>query len=243
MTHKTIEQARTPLAPQGGPLTPQIDPSELLMQEANHRIKNSLHLVATMLHLQARRHPDLPAVHNALIGASHRVRAVAQLHDCLHRDAGGDLDAGAYLHDLCETLARSLGLSASHSVVVEALDVSLRADQILSLGLIVTELVTNAVKHDLAPPGMCKVNVRLMSARHNTLLLLVADTGPGIPDSVLNGSTTGSGMRLVRQLAGSLRGRLEIDGTPPGSRFTVRFPMGPTGEPELNLVKSGTSCV
>ncbi|RZA11596.1 MAG: sensor histidine kinase [Proteobacteria bacterium] len=59
MAEKMIEQARSPPAPRGRQLPPQVDPSELLVQEANHRIKNSLHLVATMLHLQARAETDL----------------------------------------------------------------------------------------------------------------------------------------------------------------------------------------
>jgi two-component sensor histidine kinase len=243
MIRKMNKQGCTPPPLEGERLIPRIDPNKLLVQEANHRIKNSLQLVAAMLHLQARRHLDMPVLHDTLIGACHRVRAVAQLHDRLHRDAGDELDAGAYLHDLCETLARSFGLSTSHSIVVEAPYVPLRADQILSLGLIVIELVTNAVKHDLAPASICEIRVVLAPAQHNTLRLLVADTGPGIPDTVLSGATAGTGMRLVRQLARTLGGHLEIDGTPPGSRFTVRFAVEPGTGHRRNTARSSVSSV
>jgi two-component sensor histidine kinase len=203
-----------------------LDPAALLVNEAHHRIKNSLQLVAAMLQLQARRNFDVPVLHETLIQASHRVHAIAQLHDRLHRGTGGEMDAGVYLQDLCANLSRSLGLFASHAVVVEAPHVPLQADRMLSLGMIVTELVTNAVKHGIAPSGSCDVRVVLTTGHGNTLRLLVADTGPGIPDSTLRGSADGLGLHLVRHLTRTIGGRLEIDGTPPGARFTVSFALG-----------------
>jgi two-component sensor histidine kinase len=221
---------------------PRLDPTALLVNEAHHRIKNSLQLVAAMLQLQARRHFDVPVLHEALIQASHRVHAIAQLHDRLYRGAGGELDAGAYLHDLCADLSRSLGLSASHSVVVEAPPMPLQADRILSLGMIVTELVTNAVKHGMAPSGSCDVRVVLAPGHGNTLRLVVADSGPGIPDSASRGSTGGLGLHLVRHLTRTIGGRLEIDGTPPGARFTVRFALESGTRPGRDTARSSDPC-
>ncbi|WP_431266867.1 sensor histidine kinase [Dankookia sp. P2] len=219
-----------------------LDPAELLVNEAHHRIKNSLQLVAAMLHLQARRHLDVPVLHDGLIQASRRVRAVAQVHERLHRHAGGELEAGAYLRDLCANLSRSLGLPTSRAVVVEASHVPLQPDRILGLGLIVTELVTNAVKHGITPYGTGEVRVVLAPGPDNTLRLLVADTGPGLPDSVLRGTAGGLGIHLVHHLIRSLGGRLEIDGTPPGARFTVRLALESGTGDGRDTARSGEPC-
>ncbi|MDO9711904.1 sensor histidine kinase [Paracraurococcus lichenis] len=228
--------------PEDAPYVPRLDPAELLVNEAHHRIKNSLQLVAAMLHLQARRHLDVPVLHDGLIQASRRVRAVAQVHERLHRHDGGELEAGAYLHDLCANLSRSLGLPTSRAVVVEASHVPLQPNRILGLGLIVTELVTNAVKHGITPYGMGEVRVVLAPGPDNTLRLLVADTGPGLPDSVLRGSAGGLGIRLVHHLTRTLGGRLEIDGTPPGARFTVRLAMESGNGDGRDTARNGEQC-
>lgn len=221
---------------------PRLDPATVLFNETHHRIKNNLQLVAAMLHLQARRNLDVPVLHDALTQASHRVRAAAQLHDRLHRSAGGELHVDTYLHDLCANLSCTLGLSAAYAVVVEAPHMLLQADRILCVGLIVTELVTNAVKHGVAPSGSRDVRVVLAPAHGNTLRLLVADSGPGFPDSAVRASVSGLGLHLVRHLTRSIGGRLEIDGTPPGARFAVTFAPEPEAGPARNPSRSSDPC-
>ena len=202
---------------------PNIDCADLLAHEANHRIKNSLQLVAAMLHLQAQQSRDLPILREALIQASHRVRTVAQLHGRLHRSIGGEQNAGEYLHDICSSLSHSLGMSTPTSVVVEAPYVLVQPDRLLRIGLIVTELITNAMKYGTPPLGTCEIKVVLTTMPDGTLSLHVSDNGPGIPDSILRRSTNGLGLYLVHQLTRTIGGRLEIDNAPPGARFTIRF--------------------
>jgi two-component sensor histidine kinase len=198
----------------------------VLINEAHHRIKNNLQLIAAMLYMQARRNSGVPDVYSTLMQAGHRVRAVAQLHDRLQHDAGCDVDAGEYLHDLCANLSRSLGLSTSRAVVVKSPLVLLQADCMLRLGMIVTELVTNAAKHGITPSGTCHIRVVLTPTHHDTFRLLVSDTGPGIPDIASCGTHGSLGLVLVRHLTDAIGGRFEIDGTPPGARFIIRFPQG-----------------
>lgn len=224
------------------PRAPRLDTADLLVNEAHHRVKNSLQLIAAILHLQARRHPAPTALRDGLLQASQRVRAVAQVHERLQRGAVAELDAGAYLRDLGAELSCSLGLPASRGVAVEALQVPLRPDRLLALGLIATELVTNAVKHGLAGQGGVEVRVVLAPGPDGTLRLLVADSGPGLPEGVLRGSAGGLGIDLVRHLARVLGGWMEIDGTPPGARVTVRFARDAAARPGRDGAGSGSPC-
>ena len=202
----------------------QFDPSSVLIHEAHHRIKNNLQLIAAMLQLQAQRSCSAPNVYGILAQASHRVRAVAQLHERLQHGVGGKVDAGEYLRDLCANLSCSLGLSGSQAVVVEAALMPLQSDCLLRLGMIVTELVTNAAKYGATPLGSCDIRVVLTPGCHNTVRLLVSDTGPGISDLAMLRSTNSLGLELVHHLTDAIGGQLEIDGAPPGARFTIRFP-------------------
>jgi two-component sensor histidine kinase len=86
------------------------------------------------------------------------------------------------------------------------------------------------------------VRVLVTPGHGNTLRLLVADTGPGFPDSALRGSAGGLGLHLVRHLTRTIDGRLEIDGTPPGARFTVSFALESGTGPGRGAARSSDSC-
>ena len=207
--------------------------AEVLAREADHRIRNSLQTVIALLERQAR-HADgeVPA---ALRQAAARVEAVAQVHAVLHEApvAHGivpELDLGRYLGGLCTTLGRAMdlgGTGRSLHVEVEPLAVSPATAQ--QLGLIVTELATNALRHAFRPeqPGI----VRVMGARQRdgAYWLCVADDGKGLPRGFdIRVRPSGLGLRLVNVLADQLRARLTVDGHA-GTRFTLALPASITG--------------
>jgi PAS domain S-box-containing protein len=193
-----------------------VEERDMLLAELNHRVKNNLQLVTSLLKLQAMRSEE-PAALRLVEQASQRIAAIAQVHASLYQgvesETPGRLEFGAYLRDLCSRLAASfLEGGAGHvTLEVETAPVRLRVDQAIPLGLVVNELVTNAFKHGFATGGPGRVQVRLAPLGEEGLWRLeVVDDGPrtGQGGAVPAG---GLGMQLVEGFARQLRGQLTIE--------------------------------
>ena len=168
---------------------------DLLMQEVHHRVKNSLQLVRTLLHLQARNADD--DTRAELEKAAGRIMTIGAVHRRLY-DGGSvtETDAAAYLQALVGDMQAMLtDPGADRPIVVQADPLSLPADHITPLGLITSELVTNALKHGT---GRVLVSVTLVPAG---VQVGVEDEGPGFPPEFDPRKSDGLGMRLVVALA------------------------------------------
>ena len=175
---------------------------DLLMQEVHHRVKNSLQIVQNLLSLQARSAGDTRLA-GLLEQSSSRIHTIASMHDRLYREGSvSDLAIEPYLRGLIDDLGRSLG-SAQHgrTITLEADPVIWPAGDVPALGLVLTELVTNALKHGAGP-----VRVSLRQSDPGQAVLTVADEGNGLPPDFdpAGAGKQGLGMRLILRL---LRGR------------------------------------
>ncbi len=216
---KRTENERTSLSSQ----------KDLQMQEMNHRIKNSLQLVSSMLSLQAKDLTDQGA-RRVLDNARARVGAIALVHEKLYSSAVPNrINFAVYLRDLCADLERAL--CAAHracSVKLVAADaLILPPDSVVPLALVVNELVTNAVKY--AYPDKAKdatVTIALRVAADGEITLAVGDGGIGLPPEFDPGKSRGLGMVLVTALVRQIRGTLHILRGNPGTEFrvTLRLP-------------------
>jgi len=197
----------------------------ILLREGDHRIKNSLQLVASLMSLQARREPNV-AAREALLGAAVRVVSVATIHDTLQEYGGeGVLDLGIALQSACASLQAMAG-DAGHvevEVEVESLKVPVALAQPLILA--VTGLVVNALRH--AFPGRDDGLVRVSMIHDGRCLhIAVADNGVGLPAGELSGR--GYGMQLVHMVTSQIGAELSCE-TGAGTRFLVRAPYAVTG--------------
>jgi two-component sensor histidine kinase len=200
-------------------LSQALDYQKLLVQEASHRVKNSLAILSSMLTMKAQSSTSV-AEADALGDASHRVIAVARTHDRLWREAGGDtVDLGALVTDVCETI----GAQFDHVVIhCSSASMDIAPDHAASLALLVTELITNAAKHAYGPGGGA-IHVRLTNDGESRLLE-VRDEGVGLSDNFdrANRADNRLGMTLINALAEGIGGQIEcIKGT--GATFQVRF--------------------
>jgi two-component sensor histidine kinase len=208
---------------------------ELLVQEAHHRVKNGLQMVQSVLSLQARAEAD-PKVRGRLEQTAQRVRTIAAVHERLYRaadEAAGEGQAGlvevsSYLELLTADLraalaARSPGPGAGRKLLLEADAAAWPAAEVAALGLVLTELVTNAFKHGR---GRVAVAFRHPSTGDSPATLAVGDEGPGPPEGFDPAAPTvgGLGMRLVMRLLRARRGRLEVVRGSGGTRFVAVFP-------------------
>ena len=194
---------------------------EALLGEVNHRVANSLQLVSAMVSLQAGALTD-PAARGALEDTQRRIQAIAQVHRRLYTSNDVEsVDMREYLGALVEELAEtwsSEALPRALSLVAEP--IRLATDRAVSLGVIVTELVSNACKYAY-PNGSGEVRVALSRAEDGHFLLAVEDDGCGMPaDAVPRG--TGLGTKLIRAMAQSLQSAVEYDHAHNGVRATLR---------------------
>jgi two-component sensor histidine kinase len=196
---------------------------DLRLKEANHRIKNSLQLVCSLLRLQALNYPDA-RLEAELFQASWRIASIAKVHDRLCRADNSSVEVAAYLHDLCADLTSSLSLTPRQSVRVTAAHITVPTEFAISLGLVVTELVTNALKHAYRDGQAGKIQVAFIILADGSAQLTIADKGVGLPEGVEMADHGGLGMQFLRSLCCTLKAQMEIDRTPPGTCFTLRLP-------------------
>jgi two-component sensor histidine kinase len=198
---------------------------DLLMREASHRVKNSLQLLSSALRMQASRSVPLRGENEDLVRASQRINSVALAHERLHRSTSGThIEFGSYLQSLCADLEDSVALAPGQRIKVRSEEGTVTGDTAIRLGLVASELVTNALKHAYAAgsPG----NVEVTFSRHSeeTVRLSISDFGKGLPASFDPARSVGLGMRLVLCLVRALNGQLQVERTCPGTRFVVLLP-------------------
>lgn len=193
---------------------------ELLLREVNHRVGNSLQIIASLLHLQANSSND-GDVKAALTNAMGRVAAVAQVHRRLYTSQ--DLKTvmlNQYLDALLEDLRRSAEGNRMSRLTLKADPVEIDPDRAVAIGIIVNELVMNAVKYAY-PDGAGPIHVELRSCADG-LLLTISDDGVGLQVKQ-NPQSTGMGERIVSAMAAKLETKAERDPSHPGTRIVLRL--------------------
>ncbi len=195
---------------------------QVLLKEMNHRIKNSLSIVSSMLRLQSKDSGPATATEQ-LEAAAHRVHAVARAHERLYQTEDVEhLDVGRYIEQVCTDVDESV---AHCEILVEAQhDVMIATDRAIPLALMVNEFITNAAKHAYAGQSGCKIWVG-MAREAGTLRVSVRDEGIGLPPEFDLTKTGGLGMRLVRAFLQQLYATIAINSTSKGTEFTIVIPL------------------
>jgi two-component sensor histidine kinase len=193
---------------------------EVLLREVNHRVGNSLQIISSLLHLQANSSTQ-DDVKAALTNAMGRVAAVAQVHRRLYTSHDlKNVMLNQYLDALLEDLRRSAEGNRMSRLTLKAEPIEIDPDRAVAIGIIVNELVMNAVKYAY-PDGAGPIDIDL-HAQGDDLVLSIADNGVG-----LNGKTdprsTGMGQRIVTAMASKLEASVERDPDHAGTRIVIRF--------------------
>ena len=194
----------------------------LLLDEVNHRVKNSLQQIASVVRLQSRNVKEEEA-RDALEKTLARIMAVGRVHEQLYRAGGvvGAFDAGQYAESLARELVESLGDGVDLETEVEPAQLDLR--QAVPLALILNELITNALKYGRSPDRPCTIRVTF-GTQGEDFRLSVSDNGAGLPDGFMPKSHKSLGMRAIDALARQLQGRFLVEEQEVGAGFAVVFP-------------------
>lgn len=190
----------------------------MLIAEINHRVSNSLQLIGSLLQIQGMAQKNAAAA-EILLDANKRIAAVARVHQRLYSsDDVRYIDLADYLVGLVDDLRQSIDHGGS-SLQVLASQTKIDADFAIPIGLLVTELVINALKHAY-PSGSGPIRVKA-ERQDRTILLIVEDDGVGVSETEWRSG--GMGNRIVLAMVDKIQGRLTIRTGPTGTAVGIEF--------------------
>jgi two-component sensor histidine kinase len=198
---------------------------EVLLKEIHHRVKNNLQVISSLLSLQARYLPD-PAARAIFSQSQNRVQSIALVHERLYESADlSHVDFAKYVVVLLDNIFDTYGATnRGISKIIDVGDANLTVDVAIPCGLIVNEVVTNALKH--AFPDGRKGTVRVtLTERPGDMELTIEDDGIGIPADIDPRNTVSLGLDLVTTFADQLNAEVDIARVD-GTSFRFRFRKG-----------------
>ncbi|OQP87181.1 hypothetical protein BTR14_07090 [Rhizobium rhizosphaerae] len=193
---------------------------DLLFREMQHRISNNLSVISALLRLQQRALKD-EAAKRALSDAAMRLSLISKIQRQLHDPQGQELAFGTSLQELCQDIVEASGTRQRISVRVEAPPLFLGAERAVPLGLIIAELVANALEHAFEGREEGRITITLAETPEG-LAIRVADDGHGVPEGFDLTQAKSLGLTVARQLAQQLGGELVLaSGAGEGARFEL----------------------
>ncbi len=196
---------------------------EVLLQEINHRVKNSLQIVAGLLTLQSNAEGNSELTQKLNTAAS-RIATIARAHERLYKSANiAQIEFAVYLSGICKDLNE---LAPNCDVRFEAKsEVLISTDRAIRIALLVTELITNAIKYAYPHGQKGSVAVRLSLVQPDRIKIAIRDEGVGVPEDYEIDKSKGLGMRISVALAEQLGAKLRVVRQAPGTEFIVEAPV------------------
>ena len=180
-----------------------------MFAELQHRVSNNLAVVSSLLAMQRRQVRDPDAV-RALDGAVVRVNVVSRLSRLLHDPQAQEVYFGAFLRAMVPDAVEATGVGDRVTVSVAAEPVILPADKAVPLGLVATELLSNALEHGFPEGRRGRIRVSLAEVARGRALLTIRDDGAGLPEGFDLQRSRSLGLMIARQFAGQLGAELTI---------------------------------
>lgn len=197
---------------------------EVLLKEIHHRVKNNLQIISSLLNLQSSSIED-SRILEILKACENRVFSMAIVHEKLYQSSNlAQLDFAAYLEDLASNLFSSYNINPAAiklSINVEKLLIDV--DTAIPIGLIITELVTNALKYafPIGIAGEIKINFKTECQQ---LILSISDDGVGFPENFDWENTDSLGLQIVDALTNQLQASIELNQSN-GTEFKIKIPL------------------
>ncbi|MDO8904910.1 sensor histidine kinase [Hydrogenophaga sp.] len=201
---------------------------DVLLKEVHHRVKNNLQVIHSLLDLQALTIKDEGTV-GMLRDSQNRIRSMSMIHQTLYQSQDfAQVDFDQFLGGLLPRLMESYASTAGHVTIdVQAQDVQLPINEAIPCGLIVNELVSNALKHGFLGGRRGSIQVTITQREDKQIEMSISNDGHPIPDKLALNSTGSLGLQLVHLLTQQLRGELTTQHANP-TCFTLRFGLAPT---------------
>lgn len=196
---------------------------EVLLQEVHHRVKNNLQVISSLLDLQSQEIEE-QAMLEVFRESQNRVQSMAIVHEKLYQSKDfAKINFAEYTESLTNYLFKAYELKAGNiALELDIDDVNLDIDTAIPCGLIINELVSNALKYAFPNKLVGKITVALQADIDNTFTLIVQDNGIGFPDEWDIQSAKSLGIQLIKILTKQIKGIIKLDKTI-GSKFIIRF--------------------
>jgi two-component system CheB/CheR fusion protein len=202
-------------------ITAALSEKEVLLKEVYHRVKNNLQIISSLLGLQADTIADEP-VRGLFQDSQRRIQAMSLVHQRLYSSEDlASIDTRTYIESLLGDLARMCDTEGRITFDIEA-ESHMNIDTAVPCGLILTELVSNALKYAFPEDQPGQIRVTLRPEAENRWLLVVQDNGIGLPSDIDIAQTDSLGLTLVHDLASQLEGSVRVDRSP-GTTFTIHL--------------------
>jgi two-component sensor histidine kinase/CheY-like chemotaxis protein len=197
---------------------------EILLSEIHHRVKNNMQVILSLLRLQAgkiedKQHADM------FVETESRIRSMALVHETLYQSKDFEnIDFDAYVKTISTHLLRSYAVIPDKIKLERDIgNISLKLDHAIPCGLLINELISNALKYAFPEDGIGKIKIIFRSINDHEVELTVSDDGIGIPKEIDIKTVDSMGLQLVNVLAeGQLEGEVELD-RDGGTAFRIRF--------------------
>jgi two-component system, sensor histidine kinase PdtaS len=196
---------------------------DLLLSEIHHRVKNNLQVVSGLLDLQSAKITDSIAL-LLLVESQNRIKTMSLIHQTLYESKDfARVDFCTFLDSLVPNLVSSYGSNPGRvTLLIDATQIFLPIDAAIPCGLIVNELISNALKHAFPNDRRGQIKIDLVRGENHDVSLSVSDDGIGISEELDVGEATTLGLQLVTLLADQLGGKITIQRSNP-TRFLLQF--------------------
>ena len=194
----------------------------ILLKEIHHRVKNNLNVVTSLLNTQARQITDKQAI-EAFKNSISRVYAMAQLHNQLYQSEDlSNINVKKYIKTMANSTFINYRLNRNVSLELDVDEIKLSIDDSIPLGLLLNEMMSNALKHAFPDERAGTVRVSLKKLKDNRCKLIVQDNGVGIPDDIDFNTTESLGLHLIKILTEQVKGTLEVI-REEGTKFVINY--------------------
>ncbi|MEH2060288.1 MAG: PAS domain S-box protein [Nostoc sp.] len=196
---------------------------EVLLKEVHHRVKNNLQIVSSLLQLQSQTLKD-PEVIKVLRESQNRIESISLIHKNLYTSANiGQIDVGDYIHNLAASLLISYQIWPGRIALKTDIEpLSLNVDQAMACGLVINELISNALKHAFLNQQLGTISITLRNLDNN-IEMTIGDNGIGLPDNLDWRNTDSLGLSLVHDLVTEqLEGDITLERNH-GTVFKIQF--------------------
>lgn len=196
---------------------------EVLLKEVHHRVKNNLQVISSILNLQSSYITDVKVI-DLLKESQNRIKSMSFIHESLYQTEDfSSVKFSSYIEHLANNLLLSYKPKEKNISLVQKIDnVFLNLDQAIPCGLIINELVSNALKYAFEKKQNGKLNISIDIDKKENVTVVIGDNGPGLPKDINYRNTQSLGLQLVMVLVSQLRGTIKLDNTK-GAKYTIIF--------------------
>jgi len=201
-----------------------IKEKDTLLKEIHHRVKNNLQTVSSLLSLQSRSIEE-PRIKSLIKSSQNRVISMAMVHEMLYmRHDLSKIEYKSYVEELTDYLIRSFKGTENNIVLnINIPDIKLGIDTAIPLGLLINEVITNALKYGIKDNDTGEIHIELVKLNKKDYVLNIGDNGAGFSELISHKNTKSLGLKLINNLARQLKGSINRDSSKNGTNYIVKF--------------------